>query len=146
MKTLLEKLNYKGQKRVAIINPESKNIPDPFLDIKDVMVDSEIDQRYAYDFIMIFVSKVTDVRKITPVALHNLTADGILWFCYPKKSSKKFMPDIDRDHGWKSLNDLNFHGIRMISMDEDWSAIRFRNVKYIKSKSKRFAIPKGRPA
>jgi hypothetical protein len=31
------------------------------------------------------------------------------------------------------LNDSGFHEIRMVSIDEDWSAMRFRNVKFIKS-------------
>jgi hypothetical protein len=70
--------------------------------------------------------------------LHNLTADGILWFCYPKKTSKKFSSDLERDRGWKALNDAGFFGIRMVSIDDDWSAMRFRNIRFIKSKSDRF--------
>ena len=67
------------------------------------------------------------------MALHNLMADGILWFCYPKKTSKKYRTDLDRDHGWKSLNDSGLFGVRMVSIDDDWSAFRFRNAKFIKS-------------
>jgi len=142
MKTLSEKLNYKGQKRIAVINHEKKVNLDPFRNLKDVQVDNEIDQRYPYEFMIIFVTKVTQVRTIAPVALHNLKADGILWFCYPKKSSKRIKSDIDRDHGWKALNEMNFFGIRMVSVDEDWSAMRFRNIKYIKASSNRFAVNK----
>jgi hypothetical protein len=91
---------------------------------------------------IIFVRKASEVEEITPVALHNLAVDGILWFCYPKKTSKKFTSDISRDHGWKALNDLEFFGIRMVSIDEDWSAMRFRNIKYIRSTSERFAVKK----
>jgi hypothetical protein len=65
-------------------------------------------------------------------------ADGVLWFCYPKKTSKKYSSDIDRDHGWKVLNDSGFYGIRLVAVDENWSALRFRNKKYIKSTSGRF--------
>ena len=73
-----------------------------------------------------------------PMILHNLMADGILWFCYPKKTSKKYKSDIDRDHGWEPLNDSGLHGIRLVAIDNDWSALRFRNKKYIKSISGRF--------
>jgi hypothetical protein len=72
------------------------------------------------------------------MALHNLMDDGVLWFCYPKKTSKKYSSDIDRDHGWKVLNDSGLYGIRMVAIDKDWSALRFRNKKYIKSTSNRF--------
>jgi hypothetical protein len=140
MKTLLEKLNYKGQKRIAIINSEENFRLAELNELKDIQVDNNIDQRYPYDFMIIFVRKAEEIEKITPVALHNLVVEGLLWFCYPKKTSANFSSDIDRDHGWKALNDLDFFGIRMVSIDEDWAAMRFRNRKYIKATSKRFKI------
>jgi hypothetical protein len=142
MQTLLEKLNYKDQKRIVVFNAEKNFKLAPLREIRDIQIDNEIDLRYPYDFMIIFVRKATEVEEITPVALHNLAVDGILWFCYPKKTSKKFTSDINRDHGWKALNDLDFFGIRMVSIDEDWSAMRFRNIKYIKSTSERFAVKK----
>jgi hypothetical protein len=142
MKTILEKLNYKGQKRIVVINAEKNFTLAPFKELKDIQIDNEIDPRYPYDFMIIFVRNISQVENITPVALHNLAVDGILWYCYPKKSSKKCVSDIDRDHGWKTLNDLSFFAIRMVTVNEDWSAMRFRNIKYIKAKSQRFAVKK----
>lgn len=138
MKTILDKLNYKGQKRIAIINAEKSFIKALSKELKDIQTDIEIDQRYPYEFIILFVKSISEVEAIAPVALHNLLADGVLWFCYPKKTSKKYSSDIDRDHGWKALNDLGFYGIRLVAIDDDWSAMRFRNIKYIKSVSERF--------
>ena len=139
MKTLPERLNYKGQKRIAIINADKNFRLEPHKEIKDMQIDNEIDLRYPYDFMIIFVRNGTEVKEITPGVLHNLAVDGILWFSYPKKSSKKYSTDIDRDHGWKPLNDLEFFGIRLVAIDDDWSAMRFRNIKYIKATSDRFA-------
>lgn len=139
MNRLIEKLNYKGQDRIALINADDNFALSISDDLKDVMIDKEIDPRYPYSFIILFVKSVKEVEHLTPKALHNLMADGILWFCYPKKSSKKYKSDLDRDHGWKSLNDSGLHGIRMVTIDEDWSALRFRNVKYIKSTHGRFS-------
>jgi hypothetical protein len=109
------------------------------VEFSELTIDREIDPRFPYDFIFIFVRNQAEVETFTPIALHNLLCDGVLWFCYPKKSSKLFRADIDRDHGWQRLNDAGFHGIRMVSIDNDWSAIRFRNLKFIKSSSGRFA-------
>jgi hypothetical protein len=137
MKKLLEKLNYRGQERIAIINAEesfTKVISDY---LTNIIIDREIDPRYAYDFIIIFVKSASEVESITPVATHNLLADGVLWFCYPKKTSKKYSSDINRDHGWKILNDSGLYGIRLVAIDDDWSALRFRNSKFIKSIKKR---------
>lgn len=138
MTDLLKKLNYKGQERIAIINAEEDFLNSLKNSLPDVKIDNNIDPRFPYGFILIFVRKVNEVEKTTPAAIHNLVADGTLWFCYPKKTSKKYKSDIDRDHGWKALNDLGFHGIRMILINDDWSALRFRNIKYIKSSSQRF--------
>ena len=139
MKNLLDKLNYKWQGRIAVINAEDSFIISLSADLKNVMIDRKIDPRYPYDFIILFVKSVSEVQFLTPIALHNLLADGVLWVCYPKKTSKKYSSDIDRDHGWKALNDSGLFGVRVVSIDEDWSALRFRNAKYIKSAQKRLS-------
>ena len=135
---LLNKLNYKGYKRIVIINAEDEFLKNVSVVLKDIIIDTKIDQRCPYNFMIIFVRKVKEVENISPLALHNLTADGVLWFCYPKKTSKKLSSDLERDKGWKSLNDMGFYGVRMVTIDEDLSAMRFRNIKYIKSASGRY--------
>lgn len=134
MTDLLVKLNYKGQERIAVINAEDHFMREISGALENVKIDHRIDPRYPYSFMILFVKAPSEVDHLTPAALHNLTADGILWFCYPKKSSKKYKADIDRDHGWKALNDAGFRGVRMVSVDNDWSALRFRNAKFIKKK------------
>ena len=138
MKELLSKLNYKGQLRIAVINAEQSFYKAVADELKGVITDDDIDQRCPYDFMIIFVKSASEVEILAPVALHNLTADGILWFCYPKKSSARSSSGLERDKGWKPLNDAGFYGIRMVSVDENWSAMRFRNIRFIKSKSDRF--------
>jgi hypothetical protein len=135
---LLDKLNYKGQKRISVINAEEDFIHSLSAELRDVIIDQKIDPRYPYEFIIIFVKSVSEVEHIAPITIHNLMADGVLWFCYPKRTSKKYKSDIDRDHGWDILNESGLHGIRMVAIDKDWSALRFRNKKYIKSTSGRF--------
>jgi hypothetical protein len=139
MKKLLEKLNYKGQKRIAVINAEHDFIGSLSTELGDTIIDKEIDPRFPYEFIILFVRKISEVESLTPFVIHNLLADGVLWFCYPKKTSKKYISELTRDYGWKALNDSGFHGIRMVAIDEDWSALRFRNIKFIKSASERFS-------
>jgi hypothetical protein len=88
MKPLLEKLNYKGQNRIAIINAEENFKLAPIGEIKVIQIDTKIDPRYPYDFMILFVRKAAEVNEIVPAALHNLVADGVLWFCYPKPTIK----------------------------------------------------------
>jgi hypothetical protein len=133
MQELLVKLNYKGQDRIAIINSEEGFLEMISAALKNVTIDTRIDPRYPYSFIILFVQKITEVEYHAPMAVHNLMADGILWFFYPKKTSGKYKSDVDRDHGWEALTNAGLRGVRMISVDEDWSGLRFRNIRYIKS-------------
>lgn len=137
MKKLLEKLNYKGQKRIAILNAEDEFFRSLSEEIRDTQIDRKIDQRYPYEFMIIYVKSIADTENIAPVALHNLLADGVLWFCYPKKTGK-YTTDLQRDNVWHALNNLGFFGVSLVSVDGNWSALRFRNMKYIKSKTGKF--------
>jgi hypothetical protein len=138
MAKMLEKLNHKGNKRIAVINASKNILSDLHSEEPGLTIDKEIDPRFPYDFMMIFVKSKAEVDNYSQMALHNLMCDGVLWFCYPKKTSRNYNSDIDRDHGWKALNDADFHGIRLVAIDNDWSALRFRNSKFIKSTSEKF--------
>ena len=140
MKKLLEKLNYKGQDRIALLNAEGKFSRELASELKNIRIDKEIDQRYPYEFMIIFVKSIAETEVYAPMCLHNLLADGVLWLCYPKKTSKKYTTDLQRDNVWKALNQSGFYGVRLVSVDDDWSALRFRNEKYIKSVTGRFKL------
>jgi len=132
MEYLLKKLNYKEQERICILNGNN-GIIDKIQKLKPwIRVDEEIDPKYLYEFCLIFVKDETDLKDTVPQSIHNLTEDGVLWFAYPKKSSKKYNSDISRDKGWDLVNSHGFQPVRQVSIDEDWSALRFRNVRFIK--------------
>jgi len=139
MQKLLEKLNYKGNDRIAVLNAEDNFTVSLSNQLGNVTIDREIDPRFPYNFILIFVRSVSEVEIFAPIAIHNLLCDGVLWFCYPKKTSKKHSSDIDREHGWKTLNDFGFRGIRLVAIDEDWFALRFRSIRFIKSSPGKYA-------
>ncbi|MGQ9621737.1 MAG: hypothetical protein ACUVTX_12280 [Bacteroidales bacterium] len=132
MNTLLHKLSYKNQNRIAILNAEKGFIKKIQTGISDVLVDKEIDPRYPYEFMLIFVRFLREVEELAPKAVHNLVSDGTLWFAFPKKSTSKITSDLDREHGWEILLQRGFDKVKHVSIDKNWSAIRFRNVRYIK--------------
>ena len=136
MEELLKKLYYKSQNRIAVIEA-----PEGFLEsmsgiLQEVQIDVLIDPRYLYDFLLIFVSTTSDVAEMCPKAIHNLSPDGKLWIAFPKNASKKYSAKITRDKGWEPFEQSGYRRVSQISIDEDWSALRFRNKKYIKSSNK----------
>jgi hypothetical protein len=59
--------------------------------------------------------------------------DAIVWFAYPKGTSKRYTCDFNRDTGWDVLGRLGFEPVRQVALDEDWSALRFRRAEFIQS-------------
>lgn len=133
MNELLKKLNYKNQSIVYILNS-----PDEFKENLEaisnlVPVSQKLDSENKYAFLLAFVKSVDEVATLSKDIINNLVDDGVLWFAYPKKTSKKYKSNITRDFGWETLNDLGYQGVRLISIDDNWSAFRFRSVDHIKS-------------
>ena len=57
----------------------------------------------------------------------------MVWFAYPKGTSKRYTSTINRDSGWKAMGAAGFEPVRMVAIDEDWSAVRFRRADFIKT-------------
>ncbi|MCD2443372.1 hypothetical protein LQ757_13905 [Agromyces sp. SYSU K20354] len=69
----------------------------------------------------------------------SLTAgDAIVWIAYPKASSKRYRCEFNRDTGWFSMGAAGFEPVRQVAIDEDWSALRFRRIEFIKNLTRRF--------
>ena len=137
MEELLKKLNFKNQAKIAVVNvPDELNFLKLFpsgLPIPDF----EINKNVNYEFLLLFVQTEAQVSVIALKLLKNLSDDAVLWFIYPKKSSKKYKSEITRDRGWSALSVLSVEPVRMIAINDDWSALRFRKVDKIKTLSRK---------
>jgi hypothetical protein len=137
MNPLLKKLNYKDQPQMLVINA-----PDSFQKVLNELgtgtrLSLQLDKEKAFDFIMAFVRYQEEINHLAPLFNAVLEGDGLLWFAYPKASSKKYQCNFNRDTGWAMLGSLGFEPVRQVAIDEDWSALRFRRVAYIKKMSRR---------
>lgn len=68
------------------------------------------------------------------------TGDATVWVAYPKGTSRKYKADFNRDHGWEKMGEAGFEPVSQVSIDEDWSALRFRRVEHIKVMTRAFAM------
>ncbi|MGH3665245.1 MAG: hypothetical protein ACRDU8_03995 [Egibacteraceae bacterium] len=60
-----------------------------------------------------------------------MVSGGLLWPAYPKRSAK-VDTDLTRDVGWDAVTKAGWDGIAQVSVDDVWSAVRFRPVADIK--------------
>jgi len=132
MHPVIKKLNYKNQEKVLVLNS-----PVEFQlvlnELKDLSSVDQFIRETEYEYILIFVKKVQEIEEFSALITQNISEDAVFWVAYPKKSSKKYSSDINRDNGWQSLGDIGFEGIRQVAIDNDWSALRFRQARLIKS-------------
>lgn len=142
MTPLFKKLNFKDNLPVVLCNP-----PIEFgEEIKSMELETKVitDWESAKDieFILFFSTKIKEIEEMLEKIFEKFKGDVILWICYPKKSSKKYKSEINRDMGWSMMAQYHLEPVRQIAIDDDWSALRFRKVNYIKSITRResFAV------
>jgi hypothetical protein len=134
---IFRKLNYKEGYKIVILN-SPKSFDEEIDKLKsNAVVNKSISKNVNIDFIMLFVKMKAEIDSLVPKVMDRLSEDALLWIAYPKKSSKEYDSDISRDSGWAVLGEYNYEPVRMISVDENWSALRFRNVEFIKNMSRR---------
>jgi len=132
MHPVIKKLNYKNQEKVLVLNsPEEFQLV--LNELKDLSSIDQFIRETEYEYILIFVNKVKEIEEFSALITQNIAEDAVFWVAYPKKSSKKYSSDINRDNGWQSLGDIGFEGVRQVAIDNDWSALRFREAQLIKS-------------
>lgn len=131
MNTLFNKMQYKGAGPILVWNAPDSFRPE-MEDMSEYEVHTEPQQGRTYNLILCFVSQAADIKKWCLPLSETLEDNGLFWWAYTKKSSKKYSTDITRDFGWQPLGDQGFEPVRMIAIDDDWSALRFRPVKLIK--------------
>jgi hypothetical protein len=136
MDPVLKKMNFKEGMKIRVWNAP--------IDLKSLIETWETEGLIAESdekptFLLAFVQTEEEVRKFFP-ELHALAPeDEVLWMAYPKGTSKKYKAQINRDSGWKIVGEHDYEGVRQIAINEDWSAMRFRKVKFIKVMTRKFS-------
>ncbi len=139
MTALFKKLNYKNQSVVYVLQaPEELEMEleamSKFCEVRKKLGNSPV------AFVLVFVTKQADIAMFATTIANALLPDAVMYFCYPKGTSKKYTCDFNRDTGWQVLGDLGFEPVRIVAVDENWSALRFRKVEHIKTMTRSFAM------
>ncbi|MBU2494717.1 MAG: hypothetical protein KJ571_19005 [Bacteroidetes bacterium] len=135
MSEILRKMQFKNNRQILLLNAPSdfNNHLKEISQITKVYSRCKNESGDKFGFILIFVQSSVDVKNYMELTKNSLESDCNLWFAYPKKSSKKYKAEITRDLGWEFLGELGFEVVRSISIDENWTGLRFRHLDYIKN-------------
>lgn len=137
--SVLKKMNFKDQgQQVLIINaPKSYDEIKTFFE-GEVHHQPELE---FYDFVQVFGTSNQELQTHARNAVSHVKEDGLLWLCYPKKSSKTYKgSDCSRETVMYVLADEGYEPVRQVAIDEDWSALRFRRPEKIKTMKRGFAV------
>ena len=132
MSSIFGKLNLKDQKQILIVDAPP-SFEGELAALKDVEIVRDVKKAKAVAFSLVFVTTQEQVDRIAPAIAKKAEGDAVVWFAYPKGSSKKYSSQIHRDSGWNVLGQEGFEPVRIVAIDEDWSAKRFRRVGFIKN-------------
>lgn len=132
MPSIFEKLNLKQQQEIVVINAPQSFEP-ALAALQGVAVLRDTQRAKTIHFALAFVTQQSEVDALCDVLTRKARGDALLWFAYPKGTSKRYTSDVSRDSGWSALLAAGFDKVRQIAIDEDWSALRFRRMEYIKS-------------
>jgi hypothetical protein len=137
MTTLFKKLNFNNHPSIVVINqPASFNAS--LNEMEGVVpIVTNVKKVKEIHFVMVFTTLQEEVDTSIKAIFPLLKDDAVCWYCYPKGTSKRFKCDFNRDTGWAELGKLGLETVRQVSIDEDWSALRFRKVEYVKTITRR---------
>jgi hypothetical protein len=94
-----------------------------------------------YGFVQVFGTTNAELQELARIGAAAVEPQGLLWLCYPKKSSKAYKgSDCSRDTAAGMLADEGYEPVRQIAIDDDWSALRFRKPEEIKRMVRSFAV------
>ena len=132
MPGIFQKLNLKNCKEILVLN-SPQSFEAELVALEGVTIHCSLAEVEEAGFILAFVIRKVDLDDLAGKVAARAPGDAVVWFAYPKGTSRKYHCDFNRDTGWDALSAAGFRPVRQVAIDEDWSALRFRRTEYVKS-------------
>src|SRR6516225_4575497 len=115
MSATFAKLNLKDQRQILVLqSPQS--FEGELTALRGVEIVRDVRQAREIVFSLAFVMTQAEVDALAPAIARRSQGDAILWFAYPKGSSKRYRSQINRDNGWSVLGSEGFEPVRMVAI------------------------------
>ena len=121
MKDIIRKFRFKD-KGVVINAP--KDIEAEF---KKLGFKTGFDKTEKSTDTLVFIKDSKEYLDFLKKDLNRIEPDSVLWFAYPKGTSK-IKTDINRDSIRETGEGYGITAVTAISIDDTWSALRFRPI------------------
>ena len=131
---IFQKLNLKAQREIAVFNVPA-SFEAELAQLKGIKILRDVRKPTAIQFALAFVMQQSELNRLSRIIADGSEGDALLWFAYPKGTSKRYSCDFNRDTGWQVIRKAGFDSVRQVAIDADWSALRFRRAEYVKTRS-----------
>ena len=135
MPAIFDKLNLGEHREILVLNAPP-SFAAALAALQGVRVVRRITALKKLAFALAFVTQQAELDRLSKSIAARAGADALLWFAYPKGTSKRYTCEFNRDTGWDALRKAGFDSVRQVAIDEDWSALRFRRVEFINHRSR----------
>lgn len=130
MPGVFDKLNLGEQRRILVLNAPA-SFEGALAKLAGVRILRRIPATAAVSFALAFVTRQAEVDTLSQSLTRRAPGDAVLWFAYPKGTSRRYTCEFNRDTGWERLRRAGFDTVRQVAIDADWTALRFRRVEFI---------------
>jgi hypothetical protein len=131
MTPLFKKLNL-GERRPVVVLNAPASFEAELAALHDVAVLRDPEKCPGLSFGLAFATRQAELDRYARWLLAAAAEDAVLWFAYPKGSSKRYRCEFNRDAGWQVLEAAGYDSVRMVAIDADWCALRFRHGDFIR--------------
>jgi hypothetical protein len=127
-KNAAQKLLIKPGQRVRFINPPTNlvallgSLPDGVVFLDD---SAGPDELIRAGVTVLFANSRGDLETLLPGLRAAINPDNKIWIAYHKGTSR-VKTDINRDTINAYIQTLRMQGVAMVSIDDDWSALRIK--------------------
>lgn len=131
MTPLFTKLNLKDQRAIHVLDAPPE-FEAELNRLSGVTITRRVTARDTVTFGIAFATTQRQLDAASAALTRRAEGDAVIWIAYPKGSSTRYTCEFNRDSGFATIGAAGFEGVRQVAIDDDWSALRFRRVEFIK--------------